>query len=459
MSALRYPHCEVRPTDPSRAYTELQNAIGTAGEHRIQLKERLVHLLPQHMTSLERSSREKETAMAGNRNITNEDIFLKARLLSEGVVPKVKRPPGNWHSQSMVVFDGSGIVSMLRPNRYSRLEAVIEGEHVAISDMGEELGTATFEKHPDWFGLPLSNGNTVQSVFSGSTTITNIVLNFRCHNYDSGKGCKYCGLFAAARSIPAMSQSAARELTAYQVEAAVLAIQHGWRGTMVLTGGVLPPSKRGQLTEGIERVMVQFREALDSEALSQLHIAPNSYPPDDLSEMYRWRDLGVNSTEFDLEVMHPDYWKAICPGKSETYSQDYWKEAQVASAEIFGRGRGAVTAVVMGVEPMSSLVEGVEERISKGVYTTPLMFMPTPGSPYAEFRPPTAEWMVEASEKMADSYFRYADSLDVNLLTDNRPGFTRMGRSFFMTLVVDDMVRRLQEKGELPPGLPKQDGL
>ena len=59
---------------------------------------------------------------------------------------------------------------------------------------------------------------------------------------------------------------------------------------------------------------------------------------------------------------------------------------------------------------------------------------------------------------MADSYFRYADSLDVNLLTDNRPGFTRMGRSFFIILVVDEMVRRLQEKGKLPPGLPKQDG-
>jgi hypothetical protein len=174
--------------------------------------------------------------------------------------------------------------------------------------------------------------------------------------------------------------------------------------------------------------------------------------------MYKWKDLGINSTEFDLEVMDPAYWKAICPGKSEAYSQDYWKEAQVASAEVFGRGRGAVTAVVMGIEPMSSLVEGVEERISRGVYTTPLMFMPTPGSPYAEFRPPTAEWMVEASEKMADSYFRYADSLDVNLLTDNRPGFTRMGRSFFIILVVDEMVRRLQEKGKLPPGLPKQDG-
>ncbi len=59
---------------------------------------------------------------------------------------------------------------------------------------------------------------------------------------------------------------------------------------------------------------------------------------------------------------------------------------------------------------------------------------------------------------MADIYFRYADSLDVNLLTDDRPGFTRMGRSFYMILVGDEMTRRLQEMGRFPAGLPKQDG-
>jgi len=105
-----------------------------------------------------------------------------------------------------------------------------------------------------------------------------------------------------------------------------------------------------------------------------------------------------------------------------------------------------------------TLVEGVEERVSKGVYTMPNIFIPSPASPYAEFRPPTAEWIVKASEKLADIYFRYSDTLDVDLLTDQRPGFTGMGRSFFIITVGDEMVRRLQKQGKFPPGLPKQDG-
>jgi hypothetical protein len=83
--------------------------------------------------------------------------------------------------------------------------------------------------------------------------------------------------------------------------------------------------------------------------------------------------------------------------------------------------------------------------------------VPTPGSPYEQFRPPTANWCVEAAEKITDIYFKYADTLDVNLLTDNRPGFTRMGLSYPNILVRDEIMRRLQEQGKYPPGLPSQD--
>ena len=113
--------------------------------------------------------------------------------------------------------------------------------------------------------------------------------------------------------------------------------------------------------------------------------------------------------------------------------------------------------MVTGIEPMDSLVEGVEERISKGVYSAPLVMVPTPGSPYEKFRPPTADWFVEASEKIANIYFQYADTLDVNLLTDNRAGFTRVGLSYPHILVRDEMMRRLQEQGKYSPGLPSQD--
>lgn len=397
--------------------------------------------------------------MTEKRNITREDIFLKARILSEGVRIIVKKQPETGTVFRPFVLDGCDLVVMPLPNSYSRLEVLIDGDDVTISDMGKVLGAGKLEVRRSWRDILMSTGNPAEIVYSNSassTSIFNIIMNFRCYNYDSGQGCRYCGLFASPIS-KSPSTNIAPKITALQVEAAVIAARKGWRGTLSITGGALPPSQRGQMIDRLERVMIQLRESLDEEILSQLHVAPNVYPPDDLGELYKWKDLGVNAAEFDLEVMDPAYFKAICPGKSKACSHERWKEAQEAAVEVFGRGRGAFQSLVTGIEPMSSLVEGVEERISKGVYSAPLVIVPTPGSPYAQFRPPTAEWFVEANENIADIYFQYADSLDVNLLTDNRPGFTRIGLSYPHILVRDEMARRLQEQGKFPPGLPSQD--
>jgi len=397
--------------------------------------------------------------MLEKRNITKEDIFLKARILSEGVRIKVKKPPERGATFRPFVLDGCDLVAMPLPNPYSRLEVVIDGEDVTISDMGKVLSLGKLEVRRSWLDEIMSNGKPAEIVYrnsASSSSIFNILMTFRCYNYDSGQGCRYCGLFAYPKN-KAPPVSKAHHITKLQVEMVVIAAKKGWRGTLSITGGALPPLQREQMVDKIEMVMTQLNESLDKKILSELHVAPNVYPPKDLEELDKWKDLGVNAAEFDLEVMDPAYFKAICPGKSKSVSQEQWKEAQEVAVEVFGRGRGAFQSMVTGIEPMSSLVEGLEERIAKGVYSAPLVIAPTPGSPYAQFRPPTAQWIVETNEKIADIYFRYADTLDVNLLTDNRPGFTRMGLSYPNILVRDEMVRRLQEQGKFPPGLPSQD--
>ena len=406
--------------------------------------------------------------MTEKRNITREDIFLEARLLSEGVRVQVKTPmetrpafPGT------IVLDGCEITTFIRPNRYSRLEAVLEDDLVTLSDMGEVLGTARFEQRPVWFDLPLSNGKPAWTALIGMTPdLIAIVTNDLCFNQASGQGCRYCSLFMprsrnGRRGVKSAdwgseANDRLRQRGQLAAEAIKLAVDHGWRGKIDFSGGVLPPQRRGELTERHEILMEPLHEAIDADALSSMQIAANCYPPDDLSEMYKWRDLGLNSVQFDLEVMDPAYFAAVCPAKHAAHPLEYWKEAQVAAVEVFGRWRGSATSLVMGVEPMTSLVEGVEERLSQGVLSTPLSFQPAPGSVYEQFRPPTADWIVEATEKMADSHFRLEDTLDAPLLADDRPGYTRTGRSYYILPLTDELWRRGQEMGELPPGLPRQ---
>ncbi len=125
---------------------------------------------------------------------------------------------------------------------------------------------------------------------------------------------------------------------------------------------------------------------------------------------------------------------------------------------MFGRGRGAVTNLVTGIEPMAGMLEGIEERTSKGVYSHPLMFCPAPGSAMEGMRPASLDWYREAFEKIADIYRRYADTMDVDLTEDDRWGYTRRGQTTFFTPFKNEWIRRLQEMGDILGERPHSSG-
>ena len=103
--------------------------------------------------------------MTEKRNITKEDIFLKARILSEGIRVKVKKQPEKGSPYRPFVMDGCDLVVSLLPNPYSRLEAVIVGDDVSISDMGKTLVSGKLEVRRSWHDELMSTGKPVENTF------------------------------------------------------------------------------------------------------------------------------------------------------------------------------------------------------------------------------------------------------------------------------------------------------
>ena len=403
--------------------------------------------------------------MTEKRNITKEDIFLKTRLLAEGVRLEVKGPSlwqptmDGFAKNPHIVLDGCEITAVIRPNPRSRLEVVIDGNVVIISEMGEIQGTATLQAPPSWGDKLTRYGAPVKSAIAYDTAfVATLLIGNRCYAHDAGQTCRFCGLgHAFAQSGPLQSAEQTLALAEFQMEPLVIALENGWRGVLLLVGGAAPPDRRGQwTTDSLEATMTRLHERVSADILSELLIAPDIYPPDDLGELYKWKSFGINSCEFDHEVMSPAYFRAVCPAKGE---KQRWHEAQEAAAEVFGRGRGSSGLVVQGIEPMAELLEGVEERVSKGVYVQPFSFESYPNSPMEGMQGPSAEWFIEANEKIVDIYFKYGDTFDVPLTEDDRYGYTRRGQSYSPSPSDDEKSRRLQEMGKLAPGLPKQDGI
>lgn len=426
--------------------------------------------------------------MAEAKKITREDIHLKARILSEGVriegleMPSFRemdewcdepipdklnlddideimrlmayhnrRQPGlRLGLRSVFKLDGSGLTVRILPNEYSRLEMTIDGDEAAISDGGEVLATGNFPKRPEWHHEKLSNGLPISTALPVmSAGIINIVFSLSCMNYNSKRGCRYCNLFAnpVSRKIVMLPKETLKGWARYQGEAAKIAMDNGWRGSFAVSGGALPPAHQGEYLHRLEILLDTIREAVGEERFSESPFVYNHYPPEDFSDMNHWKEFGINATSIDLEVMDEAYFSAICPGKSAYKPHAYWKKAQEASVETFGPYLRTTGCIVVGIEPMSTLVKGIDERLSKGIMPLPLTFGSAPGSAYWGFRPPTADWLVEASEKMADSYMEHAPkfmraSAEAG---DDRPGRRRAARSNPQSLVFDEIQRRVQK--------------
>jgi hypothetical protein len=98
----------------------------------------------------------------------------------------------------------------------------------------------------------------------------------------------------------------------------------------------------------------------------------------------------------------------------------------------------------MGLEPMESLLEGLEERLSQGIAPLTLTRVQLTGSKMERLPPPEADWLVEAAEKIAELYMRYADRTDGALVSDMRPGLTQAHSPWNLALVNEEIMRRQQ---------------
>ena len=93
--------------------------------------------------------------MATNRNISVEDLYLKARILSEGVKMSdlellMAFKENTQYGLRPFVLDESGMQAALWPNKFSRLTVTLEGQKATVSDSGEVLATGHLMEFPAW---------------------------------------------------------------------------------------------------------------------------------------------------------------------------------------------------------------------------------------------------------------------------------------------------------------------
>jgi hypothetical protein len=132
-------------------------------------------------------------------------------------------------------------------------------------------------------------------------------------------------------------------------------------------------------------------------------------------------DTGVDHFSFCLELMDPEWFARICPGKARSLGQALFLEAMDHCAARLPRG--AVSGeIIAGLEPIANTIAGIERITSVGAFPTVCIFRPTVGSDMESWPPPEYADMRAVMAALYDACRRHsvpiglAPNLEVSLV-------------------------------------------
>jgi uncharacterized radical SAM superfamily protein len=113
-------------------------------------------------------------------------------------------------------------------------------------------------------------------------------------------------------------------------------------------------------------------------------------PEKDFSRYDELIALGVDHLSICLELMDPEWFARICPGKALVHGQQLYFDALEYCARRMPRG--AVSGeIIAGIEPVANTLAAIDRIVEIGAFPTVCVFRPTVGADMEDWPPPAYE--------------------------------------------------------------------
>ena len=261
---------------------------------------------------------------------------------------------------------------------------------------------------PKWYrrlttrGVPMSQVGVLQGTYLG------IYVNPVCAfwNYSPPLNCRFC---TTGQNVGV--NEAAEKSIADVVETCRAAREESGATFVHLNGGF-------QGSRGLEFVTPYVR-AIKREVgmLVGVQLAPERA----FDRYDQIIDAGVDHVSFCLELLDPEWFVRVCPGKARIHGQSLFIDAMAYCARRMPRGSVA-GEIIAGLEPISRTFEAIDLITDLGAFPTVCIFRPTLGADLEDWPPPSAEDMRRVMEYAYDACRRHwlpigiAPNLEVSLV-------------------------------------------
>jgi hypothetical protein len=283
-------------------------------------------------------------------------------------------------------------------SRWTPYSLVIEDEKPLLYDDGVLVGEITFNKGNPVSEQLLSTGEKVRDITNISAQGgLHVMYSNECSLKDLGEDCLFCAFNERAKDgtrNKVLLKSPRQVAEAYDI-----ARQAGVANHFRITGGFVPE----------RRELEYYLDVADAikEKYSSFYGCAVVGAPADLTVLSKYKEAGFANVSTNIEVWDRNIFAAMCPGKEKRNGGwQHWIDALEYSVDIFGKGN-VHSAIVSGLEPIESTLEGIEYLASKGVVCHFSAFRPEKGTPLEGYRSPDADWHWELLDKATDIFRRH----------------------------------------------------
>lgn len=262
-----------------------------------------------------------------------------------------------------------------------------DGRFEVVDEVEGHAYPVRIPPQPAWYGWETSLGTPMARIGVLQGTYLGIYVNPVCEFWTHSLNCRFC---TTGQNVGGAENEA--KAIRDVVETCRAAKEQSGVTFVHLNGGF----QGGHALEFVEPYVRAIKKEVG------LLVGVQLTPERRLQRYDRLIRLGVDHFSFCVELVDPEWFARICPGKARSIGQHMFFDLIEYCASRMPRG--AVSGeLIAGIEPIARTIEGIELITRAGAFPTVCIFRPTIGSDMADWPPPSYDDMRTVMLAMYDA--------------------------------------------------------
>ncbi|MFH0701026.1 MAG: radical SAM protein [Candidatus Woesearchaeota archaeon] len=308
------------------------------------------------------------------------------------------------HKFPQVLRLGEGVITALLRREDSPWNLKIEEKTINLYEGKNFVRQIELPQRPTYFDKILSDGTRSESIIAVAGEDTPGFFFYpNCFYFSEGKPCGFCSMRSTRQTV---GKDMISDFSQENIEEATRLFQNTpWRDIPLISVTMGTCRSDEETREKVIKPIRWMYDALQPKIPIHL-LAP---PPNDYKLIEEYKQAGVTSIAFNIEVYDPNRFKQICPGKEKFYGYEKWIDALIEAREVFGRYK-AYCGLVWGLESPESTIEGHRYFLERGIGLASNIFHADPRTVLRKHLHPDEETILKIARSTSETYQDYPEA-------------------------------------------------